>query len=92
MGIIMKTFTKIAASATLLAALPLLGACAQSGTDEEATAEANAMGNDLQQSVSDMSTSMESSATEMGNDMATTADQMGDAVDGETAPADAEMQ
>ena len=50
------------------------------------------MGNDLQDSVSDMSTSMESSATEMGNDMATTASQMGDAVDGETAPADAEAQ
>tara|TARA_B100000929_G_C15245170_1_gene331252 strand:+ start:236 stop:505 length:270 start_codon:yes stop_codon:yes gene_type:complete len=88
----MKAFTKIAASAALLAVLPALGACAQNGTDEEATAKANAMGNDLQDSVSDMSTSMESSATEMGNDMATTASQMGDAVDGETAPADAEAQ
>ena len=80
----MKAITKIAASAALLAALPALGACAQSGTDEEATAKANAMGDELQEGAADMGTSIESSASAMGDDMATTADEMGEAVDEET--------
>lgn len=76
-----KSLYTLAPTAALLAAAALLTGCAQSGTDEQATAEANAMGDDLQDSVSDMGESMERSADDMGADMATTASDMEDAIE-----------
>ncbi len=87
----MKTFLKTMAAGSLIAALPALAACAQSGTDEEATAEANAMGNDLQDSVGEMGESMESSASDMGDAVEDSADEAGDAVKDATNDADSQM-
>ncbi len=76
----MAATVKILALAGLLCAMPTLSACSQSGTDEAATAEANKMGSDLQDSVSDMGTTMGQSASEMGETVQDAARDVGSAV------------